>query len=157
MPRRPGVCDLRRADRVINHQYELIVMIAVLDLDVDTGLRHPARDQPELAGKRLPQPQNRYLAEGFDADPSDPEDRCRGGSILDEIVSNGRRAIRKDAASPDADSRLSERFTHCSKRSGSILHPDRQVGHQLTTSIIASCRTGTRTELAMKQAWCASS
>ena len=85
IPRLPGVCDLRRSDRVINHQYELIVMIAVLDVDIDPGVRHPARDQAELTGHRLPQSKNGDLADRFDVDPSRAQNRCAPFGLFADI------------------------------------------------------------------------
>lgn len=59
--------DVRRRDRpssldIINHQNQLVVMIAVQHLDVDARVGHHARQGAELAGSRLIEPRDHDLA-----------------------------------------------------------------------------------------------
>src|SRR5438477_7878599 len=65
----PRTRDLLATRDVVDHQDELMVVIAVHDLDVDAGLGHAARDLAELPRLVLPEPLHQHVARCNHQDP----------------------------------------------------------------------------------------
>jgi hypothetical protein len=101
-----------------------MVVIAVLNLDIDSRLSHPACDLAELAWLRLVESLNEHLSHIENRNASRLENGACGLAVFEEKVRDADAVHDKDAAALDAHSGAAEGLTHCGQRSGAILKFD---------------------------------
>ena len=79
----PGLRDRAPFHEFVDDKNELIVVIAVLHLDVHSGVRHPARQRAELTGLALAETQGDDLAFSDYPNPRSFESLARRFAILE--------------------------------------------------------------------------
>lgn len=121
----PRFRNLSPPREVVNDEDHLVVVITVEDFYVDAGLRHPAREQAELAGDILFQPLHENFPSRKNPDASRFQGRASGDSILEEKMRHAAFACGPGASALDADTGAPQSFSHFGKRAGSILQDDR--------------------------------
>lgn len=90
---------------VVNDEDQLVVMVAVHDLDVHAGLRHPARDLAQLTGDVLPEPGGNDLSVFEYANAGLLERATCGIAVLEEEVRSACAAHNPCASALDAHAR----------------------------------------------------
>jgi len=101
-----------------------MIVVAVLDLDVDARVRHPARDLSELAGLVLPQALNQDLVYSADANPYGLERTTRRFAVLDQEMRDTNTSREKRTSPFDAHPSVAERFAHARELAGPVLELD---------------------------------
>ena len=112
---------------VVDHEDQLVVVVAVHDLDVDPGVRHRARDLAELARGLLIESLDQRRATLSHGDVRFLERPPRRGLVVDEEVRDRLAVDHEHAASVDAHTGAAERFAHRGQRAGLVVEVDREV------------------------------
>ena len=125
----PRLRNLSPSCEVIDDQDQLVIVVAVEDLDVDAGLRHPAREQAELTGHVLLQSLNEHFPFREDSDAGGLERLAGGGSVSKEEMSDAS-AVHDPGPSPlDAHSGATQSLTHLRESARPVFQSDGQILH----------------------------
>ena len=122
----PGFGYCSALGDVVYDEDELVIVVAVKDLDVDARLGHPSRDLAELTWFSLVQSQDDDVAYFQNVNARRFERFASGLSILEEKVS----ALTVDyegATTFDAHPGAAQRLAHLGQRAGSISQRNRQI------------------------------
>src|SRR5439155_19618119 len=79
----PRLGDFLSSCDVIDHQDQLVIVIAVENLDVDARVGHSSGELAELTGDVLLQPLHQHLALGKDLDAGGLERLARGRTVME--------------------------------------------------------------------------
>jgi hypothetical protein len=102
-----------------------MVVVAVKDLDVYSGLGHPPGQRTELTGDGLHQSQDEHLTFLNNANASRFECVARCNAVLEQKMSDAGAAGNPCASTLDADPGAAQRLAHFGQRTGSIIKGNR--------------------------------
>ena len=102
-----------------------MIVVAVEDLDVDSGLSHPAREFAELTGFSLVQSLDHDVALFDDADAGCFERAASGRPIFEEEVGDSLTVDNERASALDAHSGAAQCVAHLGQCAGPVLKRDR--------------------------------
>jgi hypothetical protein len=123
----PGLGYGASPHEVIDDQYQLVVVIAVKNLDVDACLGHPARELAQLAGLRLTQALHEHFTLRDNADSCRLKRSAGRSAIVEEKVSDALAVDDKGATTLNAHSSAAERIAHFSESARPVIESDRKV------------------------------
>ncbi len=126
---RPRVRHRPRLRRVVDDEDQLVIVVAIEDLDVDAGVRHPAADLAELTWLGLVEPLDDNVSLRQNRDSGILERAPGGGSVLEEEVGHATALDDERAAALDADTGAAERVAHIGERARAIVEKDREIFH----------------------------
>jgi hypothetical protein len=132
-----------RQVQVIDHQDQLIVVIAVLHFDVHAGIGESTRELSQLPGLTLTKPRDEHVARGEDADARGFEYVARDSAVGEQKV----RDTAPHAASFNTHAGSPESFAHFRERSGPVFESDSQILHDADPNGIDAVDTSIRIEV----------
>jgi hypothetical protein len=125
----PGFRNGSALHNVINHQNELVIMIAVQNFNVDAGASHPAGYFPELTRFGLVQSLDQYFMFCNHSNAGFFKRSSGSRAILEKKVSDSLAIDDEGTSTFDAYARTSQGVTHFGQSARSILKRDSQVNH----------------------------
>ena len=111
----PGFGYFASPCEVVDDEDQLVLMIAVQDLDVYAGVGHAAAEQAKLTGHILPQTLDQNVSLGHYLNAGPNERVARRGGIFDQKMSDAFSLHDPRATAFNADTGAAERFAHVGK------------------------------------------
>jgi hypothetical protein len=128
----PRLRNLTPTREIVYDQNQLVIVVAVEDLDIDAGVSHPAREQTELAGHVLLQSLNEHLSILENPDASFLERRAGGRSVHEKEVGYAAAVHHPSSSALDAHPGAAQSLSHLGESSRPVFQGDRQISHPVT-------------------------
>jgi hypothetical protein len=109
---------------VVDDQYQLVIMVAVEDLNVDAGLRHPLRQLTELPWLSLIQSLNQNVTLFDDLNAGSFQRLAGSGPICEEEVGHTLAINDERAAALNAYSGAAQGVAHLGQCAGTVFKRD---------------------------------
>ena len=126
---RPRLRNLPSRGDVIDHENQLVIVVAIQDFDVDARRGHTAGDFAELAGLRLVQTLDQHIAHRQHANSCGFESFTGVRAIFEQKMRNPLTIDHESAATLDADASVAQSFTHLRQRAWTVLKDNCHVLH----------------------------
>jgi len=123
----PRVGNLAPAGEIVHDQDQLMVVVAVQNLDVDARLGHPARQQAELTGQVLLQSLNQHFPLGENLNAGRFQRPAGARSVGKEKMGHALPGHDPGPSTFDAHARAAQSLAHLGEGARSVRQGDRQV------------------------------